>query len=98
MKPVSIKQPSREKISIQWDDGVVSTISVKELRDQCPCAGCKGETVLFKSYVPPEPDTSAPGRYEIKTITPVGNYAVKIGWRDGHDTGIYPWDLLRSIG
>jgi DUF971 family protein len=67
------------------------------LRDSCPCAGCKGETVLFKTYVPPEADTTTPGRYELKGATPVGNYALKLTWGDAHDMGMYTWEQLRSL-
>ncbi len=67
------------------------------LRDSCPCAGCKGETVLFKTYVPPEADTTTPGRYKLNGATPVGNYALKLTWGDGHDMGMYTWEQLRSL-
>jgi DUF971 family protein len=30
-------------------------------------------------------------------IEPIGSYAIKISWNDGHDTGMYSWDHLRSI-
>lgn len=35
---------------------------------------------------------------DILTIEPVGNYAVKLSFSDGHDTGLYSWDLLYSLG
>ncbi len=97
LKPISIKQLSRDKLLLLWDDGHESPISVQALRDACPCAGCKGETVLFRTYVPPEPDGAAPGRNELKNASPVGYYALKLMWGDGHDMGIYPWELLRSL-
>lgn len=34
----------------------------------------------------------------ITAITPVGNYAVKLTFDDGHDTGIYSWDYLYQLG
>ena len=39
----------------------------------------------------------APGRYELVSATPVGNYALKLAWADGHADGIYTWELLRSL-
>ncbi|BBN60387.1 gamma-butyrobetaine hydroxylase-like domain-containing protein [Hydrogenovibrio marinus] len=34
----------------------------------------------------------------IDAITPVGNYAVKLHFDDGHDTGIYSWETLYDLG
>lgn len=38
-----------------------------------------------------------PGMYELTGINSVGNYAITVGWKDGHHTGIYPWGVLRDI-
>lgn len=38
-----------------------------------------------------------PGMYELAALTPVGNYAIEAAWNDGHNTGIYSWDILRII-
>lgn len=38
-----------------------------------------------------------PGMYELKNLQAVGNYAVQAEWGDGHNTGIYSWDILRAI-
>ncbi len=35
--------------------------------------------------------------YEIKNIETVGDYAIQITWRDGHNTGIYSWDYLKDL-
>jgi DUF971 family protein len=97
MKPVSIKKFNERELSITWDDGHAGRSSVEYLRDCCPCAGCKGETVLLHTYTPPPEDRGTPGRYEITGIQPVGSYAVQLFWNDGHSTGIYAWDLLRAL-
>jgi DUF971 family protein len=34
---------------------------------------------------------------ELVSLEPVGNYGIRARWADGHDTGIYPWPLLRQI-
>ncbi len=67
------------------------------LRDACPCAGCKGETVLFQTYVPSPVDENAPGRYVLKGAESIGNYAMRFIWEDGHAEGIYTWEHLRSL-
>ena len=35
--------------------------------------------------------------YKIKSIDVVGDYAIKIIWKDGHDTGIYSWTYLKTL-
>jgi DUF971 family protein len=41
--------------------------------------------------------TLAPGMNELTALTPVGNYGIQASWKDGHDTGIYSFDMLRTI-
>ncbi|HEX9656792.1 MAG TPA: DUF971 domain-containing protein [Bacteroidota bacterium] len=93
----SFKQTSAELIEIRWTDGHQGLVSLATLRDRCPCAGCSGESILFESYSPPEQDKKTPGRYELKSASSVGNYALKIVWGDGHDLGIYSWEHIRSL-
>ncbi len=96
MQIKSIKQTSAEVLTMGWDDGHVSPFTLRLLRDECPCAECKGETVLLHSFHP-SPQPEKPGRYAVKSITPVGNYAIQFSWGDGHETGIYAWGYLRDI-
>lgn len=97
MKPTNIKKTSPLFLDITWDDGHKQIISIQQLRDRCPCAGCAGETIILHEYRPPEPNRSAPGRYDLTNIIPVGSYAFQIIWGDGHNTGIYTYELLRRI-
>src|SRR5258708_1050136 len=94
MRPLSIKRNKPDGLSIAWENGHQSLYSLDELRYACPCAGCRGESLLLQSYVPPPPDRSTPGRYELKGIQQVGSYAIQLQWGDGHATGIYTWDYL----
>ncbi|OGU28765.1 MAG: hypothetical protein A2X67_09410 [Ignavibacteria bacterium GWA2_55_11] len=81
---------------IRWDDGHESRLSLNVVRDACPCAGCKGETLLMHSYDPvPSPDV--PGKFDLLKAEPVGYYALQLTWGDGHSTGIYTWQTLRSL-
>jgi len=91
-----IQLSSPLELSIQWDDGHATIISLRTLRDRCPCAGCQGETVLLKTYTP-EPQPQLPGRYNLIGIQQVGHYAIQISWGDNHSTGIYTWDYLRNL-
>ena len=97
MNPVKIKVKDKTNLYVQWDDNSESTISMKYLRNECPCASCKGETILLKTYRPPKPAVITPDMYKIKNIDTVGEYAIKITWQDGHDTGIYTWEYLKEL-
>ncbi len=70
---------------VTFDDGVVGSISAERLRDASPSAD--------KSRSDPPPGEAI----KIVEVEQVGNYAVRIGFNDGHDTGIYTWRLLRSL-
>ena len=67
-----------------------------DLRDACPCAHCTGEEIMGQTVFEGM-KTVAPGMNDLKGLTPVGNYAVQAAWGDGHDTGIYTWEQLRSL-
>ncbi len=94
MKPTSIKKNSPQELTITWDNNHQSIYSLEVLRDICPCASCSGETVLMHEYVPPPPDRTVKGRYELAGIQLVGSYACQLQWMDGHQTGIYTWEYL----
>ncbi len=98
MRPTQIKQDSTKKeLRIIWDDGHISVLSIKLLRDECPCAGCKGEVLFGKVYKPSTISVYQEGMYKIESLTSVGQYAIQIRWKDGHDTGIYSWDYLQGL-
>ncbi len=97
MQALQIKILNKEKLFIKWDDETESAISLKYLRDECPCADCKGETILFKTYRPPKRQSSNPDMYRIKGIDTVGGYAIQITWKDNHDTGIFSWEYLKKL-
>lgn len=93
-----IKIELKEKnLILTWNDNTISKVNLKKLRDECPCVNCKGESVIFDSYIPIKSPFKPAGFYEIKSIEPVGNYAIQIIWKDGHNTGIYSFDILKNI-
>jgi len=97
MTAKQIKIVDKDSLSIKWSDNKESKIKLKYLREECPCAGCKGETVLLKTYRPPKPAFISENMYKIKNITPVGEYAIQVEWKDGHNTGIYSWEYLKKL-
>lgn len=96
LHPTQIKK-TKDTLHIEWSNDQSSEISLQKLRDECPCVNCKGESVMFESYIPIKSPFKAAGFYEIEKIEQVGNYAIQIVWKDGHSTGIYSWDVLQKI-
>ncbi len=97
MHLLQVKRVSPENLMFQWSDGHSGPVRLRSLRDRCPCAGCQGESILFQHYTPATPDPTAPGRYELRGVETVGNYALKFSWGDGHDQGLYTWEHLRGL-
>ena len=97
MHLTQFKQLTDHDVQLVWDDGHAGPVLLRRLRDACPCAGCRGETVLFASYTPPPADITTPGRYQLTEASAVGNYAMKFRWGDGHGEGIYTWGSLRAL-
>ena len=90
-------------VEVDWKDGHKSAWSFAWLRNGCPCATCHEEREQNgrKPGEPkPRPQSLLP-MYEAPArpveITPVGNYAVKFKWNDGHESGIYSWEYLRRV-
>lgn len=94
LAPKRIERTPENALKLTWSDGRECAVPLKLLRDECPCAHCKGEEILGKVYLPVMLPTFVEGMYEISNIVPVGNYAIQIAWKDGHATGIYTWEYL----
>lgn len=98
MEPIEIERVREKFLRIKWLDGFESIISLENLRKHCPCAECQGEEIAGKKLkLPVLPLNTKLGIYEIASIEPIGNYAIKIIWKDGHDTGIYSFEHLRAL-
>ena len=85
-EPERIERVGETALRILWSDGHESLYTWPFLRTSCPCAACK-EGVLLETDPTVKP-------LELK---PVGRYAMAIRWSDGHTTGIFSHELLRSI-
>ena len=97
MSPKQVKIINKNKLKIKWDDSAETILLLKYMRDECPCAGCKGETILLKTYRPPAPTVVTPEMYQVKNMEVVGDYAIQVTWNDGHNTGIYSWDYIKQL-
>ena len=91
--PEAIDVTERGELRFTWPGGRVTTAAAFFLRDACPCAGCVEEGTGRKLLDP----STIPADISVKRIEPVGNYAVKLHWSDGHDSGIYSWSYLREV-
>ncbi len=81
-------------IVVQWPSGKEQEIHPADLRRQCRCAHCINEMTGE-----PRLDPSSVNDEVYPThIEPMGNYAVTISWSDGHNTSIYPYDMLLESG
>jgi DUF971 family protein len=97
--PEHITISKSKGIKIDWKDGHRSEYGLAYLRDKCPCASCSGA-----HGAPPGP-AGAPGNpfpmykpaLKMLGVEPVGNYAIRINWSDGHNTGIYSYEHFRRI-
>jgi len=86
-----------DQLALAWSDGQESFITLKDLRKACPCANCQGEPDAMGRVF--KPNVMYVGHsYQAKGMQLVGGYALQINWADGHRSGIYPFDLLRSLG
>lgn len=97
INPIKINRPKPYLLQAEWSDGKKAIISLEMLRRECPCAYCKGEKVGNKVYSNPIEVKNEPGAFEISGMKPIGNYALAVMWKSGHDTGIYTWDYFREI-
>lgn len=92
--PERVSISKSKGVVIEWGDGHRSEYALKYLRDACPCATCTGA-----HGQPPAPNPFALYKpaLKIESVEPVGAYALRILWNDGHSTGIYSYEHLRLI-
>ncbi len=89
-------------VDIVWSDGHASHYDFPYLRDECPCATCNDERIRKAAFATAGPASAAAlpmfkPKPRAQSATTVGNYAIQITFTDGHATGIFSYDHLRSI-
>ena len=85
---VHLRQAER-RLDITWDDGHTSQFALRYLRGYCPCASCQGHFSGTVTFI------DAPA--DLVDVQPVGSYAMRFVWRDGHQSGLYAFEYLRRI-
>ena len=100
---VGLRREGEDTIELIWNDGRVDRWTAAKLRKRCPCATCRekqrGEAekqdqnsfMLLPVLTAAE---AAPLR--VQSMEPVGGYAYRVRFSDGHGSGLYPFALLRD--
>ena len=85
--------PAERALRVIWPDELEARLPLIGLRGQCMCARCvdeiTGERIVELDGIDLD--------IVIEAMQLVGNYALKIRWSDGHDTGLYTWPYLRQL-
>ena len=91
--PVKIRLRTKSRLlEVSFDDGACFELPAEYLRVHSPSAEVQGHSAGECVLV-----TGKEG-VGIRTVEPVGLYAVRLVFDDGHDTGLYTWKYLRELG
>jgi len=102
-KPTSVKVhvSTGAGVDIVWEDGHASHYDFVYLREQCPCALCDDERKKKGTFGSAGAPSAVLPMFKPKPkargAVAVGHYAIQIEFTDGHSTGIYSFDYLRTI-
>jgi DUF971 family protein len=83
---------AKTTLTVSFDNGESFALAAEYLRVESPSAEVQGHR--------PDQKQTVRGKENVKIagLEPVGNYAVRILFDDGHDTGLFSWDYLRELG
>jgi DUF971 family protein len=83
---------SSRTLSVSYDDGVDITLPAERLRVESPSAEVQG-------HGGPATKQHITGKEHVQVIRmePIGTYAVRLVFDDGHETGLYTWSYLREL-
>ena len=91
--PTEIRLKRAERtLEIDFDDGARFSLPAEYLRVESPSAEVQGHGPGQKTLV------SGRANVGIRAVEPVGHYAIRILFDDGHETGIYSWSYLHQLG
>ncbi|MGU3667626.1 gamma-butyrobetaine hydroxylase-like domain-containing protein [Methylobacterium sp. A49B] len=82
----------RRVLNVAFEDGARYALPAEYLRVSSPSAEVQGHSPLERKVIGGKRSVA------ILAVEPVGNYAVKLGFDDMHDTGIYGWGYLHALG
>jgi len=91
--PVELRlNRQKTQLTVEYDSGERFILPAEYLRVESPSAEVQGHGAGQKQIVMGKEDVTILG------LEPVGNYAVRIRFDDGHDTGLFSWDYLHELG
>ena len=91
--PTEIRLRRAERVlEVAFDDGSRFSLPAEYLRVESPSAEVQGHAPGQRKVVPGKRHVA------ITAVEPVGRYAVRLVFDDGHDTGLYSWDVLHALG
>ena len=82
----------KDSLFVKFDNGYETTLTAELLRVESPSAEVQGHGSGQKTT------PAGKANVTISVIEPVGNYAIRISFSDGHDTGLFSWDILHDYG
>lgn len=83
--------PGKDTLRVAFSDGATIVLSAEKLRVESPSAEVRGHGGAKP------PPIRGKENVKISRLEPVGNYAVRIVFDDGHDSGLYSWDYLKRL-
>lgn len=86
-----------DELALAWEGGEESYLKLEALRRGCPCAACQGEPDVTGKVLLPNV-TYGERSFQYVRHQMMGGYALQFFWADGHSSGIYSFELLRSLG
>jgi len=100
-KPRKLDLDRERGLTVTWSDGRVSIYPIAYLRKMSPSAEARQLRENLErnplTVLPASATSSDSGPLRAEGAELVGNYAVRLRFSDGHDTGIYSWGYLRQI-
>src|SRR4051812_22540608 len=93
LTPCDLKALRDERVlRVVWADRE-DAVPFTFLRAECQCAQCVNEWTGERMLDP----ATIPADISIERMELVGNYAVRVYWSDGHQSGLYTWERLRAL-
>ncbi len=83
--------PKKTLLQVIFTNGTSESLPAELLRVMSPSAEVQGHSAAERKLVPGKQSVS------IREVEPVGNYAVRLVFSDGHNTGIYSWSYLHDM-
>lgn len=85
-----------EEIAIHWNNGTETYYLMEKLRAESPSAGNKGESDLLGNRIGGTDQTNFSG-IRVTGWEVVGGYAIQFSFSDGHNTGLFSYELLQEL-